>query len=69
MQALVDIGNTRAKWALLDRGRLVHPGSAVHRGSIDAALRELETALSTGVERIIVANVAGDAMADAEEQG
>ena len=63
MQALVDIGNTRIKWALLDEGRLVRPGGAVHRGSIDAALQALAAALPPGVERIIVANVAGEDMA------
>jgi type III pantothenate kinase len=63
MQALVDVGNTRVKWALFDRDRLVRPGGAVHRGSIDAALNALEAVLPPGVERIIVANVAGEDMA------
>ena len=36
---LVDIGNTRIKWATLERGRLVNRGSAVHRDSLDAASR------------------------------
>jgi type III pantothenate kinase len=63
MQALVDIGNTRIKWALFDRGRLVRSGGAVHRDSIDAALRALAMVLPTDVERLIVANVAGEDMA------
>jgi type III pantothenate kinase len=63
MQALVDIGNTRVKWAVFDRGRLVQPGGAVHRGSTDAALGALAMALPAALERIIVANVAGEGMA------
>ncbi len=63
MQALVDIGNTRIKWALLDAGRLARPGGAVHRGSSDAALQALEAALPQDVERIVIANVAGDDIA------
>jgi type III pantothenate kinase len=63
MQALVDIGNTRIKWALFDAGRIVSPGSAVHRGAIDTALRTLAAALPQQVRRILVANVAGEAIA------
>ena len=37
MKVLVDIGNTRIKWATLDDGRLVRRGSAVHRDALDAA--------------------------------
>ena len=39
MQALVDIGNTRIKWALYDRKRLGQHGNAVHRDVRDAALQ------------------------------
>ncbi len=65
MQALVDIGNTRIKWALYDGKRLGQHGNAVHRDVRDAALQTLARILPREVTRLIVANVAGDAM----EQG
>jgi type III pantothenate kinase len=65
MQVLVDIGNTRLKWALYDGKQLVAPGSAVHRGAVDVALRTFAAALPRELTRVIVANVAGEAMAQA----
>lgn len=32
MTLLLDVGNTRLKWAFLSEGRLAHAGDAVHRG-------------------------------------
>jgi type III pantothenate kinase len=61
MTVLVDIGNTRIKWAMLERGRLVRRGSAVHRHSLDTALAELATALPPK-PHIVAANVAGEAV-------
>ncbi len=63
MQALVDIGNTRIKWALYDGKRLGQHGNAVHRDVRDAALQTFARTLPTDVTRLFVANVAGDAMA------
>lgn len=63
MQALVDIGNTRIKWALYDGTRLFAHGNAVHRGAVDAALWQFAAALPHGLTRVVVANVAGDALA------
>jgi type III pantothenate kinase len=63
MAVLVDIGNTRLKWASLERGRLVGRGSAVHRGSLDAAIAAFEEALPAQ-PRIIASNVAGEAVAE-----
>jgi len=56
---LIDIGNTRAKWATLDGGTLSRCGAILHRGvpsgdwvhGIDAADRRYD--------RILVSNVAG----------
>src|SRR5204863_1090099 len=62
MHALVDIGNTRIKWALYDGERLAQHGSAVHRGAVDAALRAFAAALPRELARVVVANVAGDAL-------
>jgi type III pantothenate kinase len=63
MTLLVDVGNTRIKWATLSRGQLVRRGSAVHRDSLDAAVAALaaEVAAST---RVVAANVAGDRVAE-----
>jgi type III pantothenate kinase len=63
MAVLVDIGNTRIKWATLERGRLVRRGSAVHRDSLDAAAAALDAALPAK-PRLIVANVAGELIAE-----
>jgi type III pantothenate kinase len=63
MSVLVDIGNTRLKWARLEDGRLVDRGSAVHRDSVDAAFAAFAAALPAKPGRVIAANVAGDAIA------
>jgi type III pantothenate kinase len=62
MAVLVDIGNTRIKWASLERGRLVSRGSAVHRDSLAAAIAAFGAALPAK-PRIIASNVAGEAVA------
>ena len=65
MKLLVDIGNTRAKWALAEGGSLTSKGAVAHRG---AAARDWTRALDDidGVpERILVANVAGPGVAHA----
>jgi type III pantothenate kinase len=64
MHLLIDIGNSRVKWAELDGGVLERRGHAAHRESVDAALGELEDSFSTAPESVIVANVAGLAMAE-----
>jgi type III pantothenate kinase len=63
MAVLVDVGNTRLKWASLERGGLVGRGSVMHRGSLDAAMAEFEAALPAKA-RIIASNVAGEAVAE-----
>ena len=62
MTVLVDAGNTRIKWATLERGALVRRGSVVHRDAPDAALAALGATLPEK-PRIVVANVAGEPMA------
>ncbi|HEX7082041.1 MAG TPA: type III pantothenate kinase [Gammaproteobacteria bacterium] len=57
---VVDIGNARVKWALADRGRIGATGDALHTGRVDDAMAALDAALPPGVERVVVANVAGD---------
>jgi type III pantothenate kinase len=63
MTVLVDVGNTRIKWAQLVDGRLTSQGSAVHRESLDAAVDALAIALPAGAKRIVAANVAGERVA------
>jgi type III pantothenate kinase len=64
MRALVDIGNTRIKWALYDGKKLGQHGNTVHRDVRDAALQTFARTLPKEVTRLFVANVAGDAMAE-----
>jgi type III pantothenate kinase len=63
MTVLVDVGNTRIKWATLAAGKLVRPGSAVHRDSLDAGVAALAAELPAR-PRIIAANVAGPRVAE-----
>ena len=63
MTVLVDIGNTRIKWATLADGQLVRGGSAVHRDSPEAAVAALAADLPAKA-RIIAANVAGERMTE-----
>jgi type III pantothenate kinase len=60
---LVDVGNTRIKWAQLVDGRLFSHGSAIHRESLEAAIDALAVALPAGAKRIVAANVAGERVA------
>lgn len=63
MITLVDVGNTRIKWALLEGGTIGHQGSAAHREWREAALATFAAALPVGVTRIVAANVAGEGVA------
>ena len=63
MTVLVDIGNTRIKWAALESGKLMRRGSAVHRDSLEAAVAAFAAELPA-CARIIAANVAGERMAE-----
>jgi type III pantothenate kinase len=63
MTVLVDIGNTRIKWATLAAGKLARRGSAVHRDSLDGALAAFAAELPAR-PRIIAVNVAGERVAE-----
>jgi type III pantothenate kinase len=63
MVVLVDIGNTRIKWASLVGGKLTSRGTAVHRDALDAAMAAFAAALPPQ-PRIIASNVAGAAVQD-----
>jgi type III pantothenate kinase len=57
---LVDIGNTRIKWARLDAGRVAHSHAAAHAGwtARDYARRVIGS--GSGLTRALIASVAGD---------
>lgn len=60
MDLLIDIGNSRIKWALSQAGKLSAHGSAIHASVVPV---ELNQALPPGQSptRVIAANVAGEA--------
>jgi len=62
---LVDIGNSRVKWARVDGLRLLDPGEALHIESPAAALRAMVEAQPKGITRLLTANVGGDALGSA----
>jgi type III pantothenate kinase len=62
---VVDIGNARIKWAAAANGAIVAPGHAPHAGDTKAALEAAAAGFPERVERIVVANVAGDDIAAA----
>lgn len=58
---LLDVGNSRVKWALVQDGQWAHRG-ACDNAEVDALYREFKS-LSVP-SRILVSNVAGEAMAE-----
>lgn len=63
MSFVIDIGNARIKWARVASGKLSAQGTAVHVGMFDEAFEKLAAALPESVERVLVANVAGEQFA------
>lgn len=55
---LVDIGNTRVKWALARGAKLGRRGASVHGGD-PAGMRTVIERAPAGVDRIVAVNVAG----------
>lgn len=62
MDLLIDLGNTRIKWALLDGGALHAADVIEHGGEATAIDRMLERVVSVPVN-VVAANVAGDCFA------
>jgi pantothenate kinase type III len=56
---LVDIGNTRVKWARVVNGRLTRQRAAVHEGWRAEDFAQVVLGRARGIERVIVASVAG----------
>lgn len=61
MKLLLDIGNTRVKWAYETNGELTDPGELVHRDRLPACLHELRDALAQRPTSVVAVNVAGAA--------
>lgn len=60
MILVVDIGNTRVKWACVSGRGLVNPGEAVHERIPGVALESLSEATSGRPDRVVAVNVAGE---------
>jgi len=66
MILLIDAGNTRVKWALVDAanapGEWTAYGAVAHADMPQLELAWCEAAASHGVDRVLIANVAGNAL-------
>ena len=60
MILVVDIGNTRIKWACVSGRTLVDPGEAVHERIPGTALESLAKAAPERPDRVVAVNVAGE---------
>lgn len=60
---LFDVGNTRLKWGLLDKGRIARSGSVTHEKLHEAGFSALTARLPRDVDRILASNVAGASFA------
>lgn len=60
MILVVDIGNTRIKWACVSGRGLVDPGESVHERIPGAALESLAEAAPGRPDRVVAVNVAGE---------
>lgn len=63
MRLLIDVGNTRAKWALSD-GRGLHDHAVASHADLTASLQAYLAIHGTGVTAAVVANVAGALIAE-----
>lgn len=67
MKLLLDIGNTRVKWATLENGAYSHHGQFVHRERAGFNLDRLRQQVVAKPSAVLAANVAGSALAGALE--
>ena len=65
MILVVDIGNTRIKWACVSGRGLADPGEAVHGRIPGAALESLAAAAPGRLDRVVAVNVAGEGFVSA----
>jgi len=69
MRLLVDIGNTRIKWACIEAEVLAESRAFVHEGDCAAAVASLLDDVSESPSALIAANVAGGDFAEALSSG
>ncbi|NIR59288.1 MAG: type III pantothenate kinase [Gammaproteobacteria bacterium] len=60
MRLLLDVGNSRLKWAFIDGAALTHRGEALHAGSLFAPLVEEAWSDFPSPDTVLVSNVAGE---------
>ena len=60
---LFDVGNTRVKWGLLDKGRIARSGSVAHEKLRHDGFGALTARLPRDVDRVLACNVAGQTFA------
>jgi type III pantothenate kinase len=68
MTIVIDIGNTRIKWARVAGGQMLAQGHAVHSGSPERALEAMAAAAVDPAQRIVAASVAGGSFAQRLDQ-
>ena len=62
MILVIDVGNTRIKWAWLTSSGLSNPQSIVHRGAKPRMWRAAVFDTGQKPERVLISNIAGDAI-------
>jgi type III pantothenate kinase len=60
---LFDVGNTRLKWGLLEKGRIRRTGSITHTRLHDSGFAALTTRMPRRVDQVLASNVAGASFA------
>ena len=65
MMLLIDIGNSRMKWAWMDGAALSEQVSLAHAGDVGSDWLQLVASGGRRPQRVLVSNVAGSRMADA----
>ena len=60
---LLDIGNTRLKWGISDRGKIARTGSIRHDELQESGFNGLTSRLPRDIESILISNVAGPGFA------
>jgi len=60
---LFDVGNTRLKWGLLEKGHIRRTGSVTHLKIHDSGFASLTTRLPRRVDQVVASNVAGASFA------
>ena len=60
---LFDVGNSRLRWGVLERGRIVRTGSTTHKTLQETGYMSLTSRLPGKVDQVLVSNIAGASVA------